>query len=91
MENLIDPIIILEEGQIIFNQYIHEVSKNLVIQIDHDTPGNEEVLYSAKVLGGYSIVKKNVSGKESGMDLETLFNAVTTNKDKINALFSKES
>jgi ABC-2 type transport system ATP-binding protein len=91
MENLIDPIIILEEGRIIFNQYIHDVSKTLVMQIDHDLPGHEEVLYSAKVLGGYSIVTKNLSGKESRMDLETLFNAVTTNKDKINALFLKES
>jgi len=90
MENLIDPIIILEDGQIIFNQYIHDISKQLIIQMDHDLPETEDVLYSAKVLGGYAVVKKNRSGEESRIDLETLFNAVTTNRDKIYELFSKE-
>jgi ABC-2 type transport system ATP-binding protein len=91
MENLIDPIIILDDGQIIFNQYLHNVARKLIVQMDHDLPGTDDILYSAKVLGGYAVVKENRSGKESRMDLETLFNAVTTNRDKVNKLFSKEA
>jgi len=87
MENLIDPIIILDDGQIIFNQYIHDVSKHLIIQMDQDLPVTDDVLYSAKVLGGYVVVKENRSSEESRIDLETLFNAVTTNRDRINDLF----
>ena len=90
MENLIDPIIILEDGQIIFNQYIHDISKHLIIQIDHDPPGDEDAFFSAKVLGGYAVVKENRTGEESGIDLEILFNAVTANRDKINELFPAE-
>ena len=90
MENLIDPIIILEDGQIIFNRYIHDISRHLIIQMEHDPLQTGDVLYSAKVLGGYAVVKKNRSGEESRMDLEILFNAVTTNKEKINELFPKE-
>lgn len=90
MENLIDPIIILEDGQIIFNQYIHDISKHLIIQMDHDPPGDEDALFSAKVLGGYAVVKENRTGEESGIDLEILFNAVTANRDKINELFPAE-
>lgn len=90
MENLIDPIIILEDGQIIFNRYIHDISKHLIIQTEHDLPAAGDALYSSKVLGGYAVVKKNRSGEESGMDLETLFNAVTANREKINELFSEE-
>jgi len=91
MENLIDPIIILDDGQIIFNQYLHNVSRKLVIQMEPEQPGTVDVLYSAKVLGGYAVVKENRSGEESRIDLETLFNAVTTNRDKIHELFSKEA
>jgi ABC-2 type transport system ATP-binding protein len=91
VENLIDPIIILEDGMIIFNHYISDISKHLVLQIDHDPSGPGEVLYSAKVLGGYAVVKENRSGEESRMDLETLFNAVVANKDRINELFSEEA
>lgn len=90
MENLIDPIIILEDGQIIFNRYIHDISRHLIIQMEHDLPLTVDVLYSAKVLGGYAVVKKNSSGEESRMDLEILFNAVITNREKINELFPKE-
>lgn len=90
MENLIDPIIILEDGQIIFNRYIHDISRHLIIQMEHDPRQTGDVLYSAKVLGGYAVVKKNRSGEESRMDLEILFNAVTANREKINELFSKE-
>ncbi len=89
MENLIDPIIILDDGQIIFNQYIHDVSKYLIIQMDQDLPVTDDVLYSARVLGGYVVVKENRSSEESRIDLETLFNAVTTNRDRINDLFSR--
>ena len=91
MENLIDPIIILDDGQIIFNQYIHDVSKKLITQIEHDLPESDDVIYSAKVLGGYAVVKENRSSEESRMDLETLFNAVTTSRDKINKIFAEEA
>jgi ABC-2 type transport system ATP-binding protein len=89
MENLIDPIIILDDGQIIFNQYIADVSRLLNIQMAQDVPVTDEILYSAKVLGGHVLVKENTSGEESRIDLETLFNAVTTNRERINELFSK--
>ena len=90
MENLIDPIIILDEGQIIFNQYIHNISKHLAINMEQELPGTGEVLYSADILGGHVVVKENTSGEESRIELETLFNAVISNSDKINRLFVKE-
>ena len=90
MENLIDPIIILDEGQIIFNQYISNVSKHLVITLEQELPEDGNVIYSADVLGGHVVVKENISGEESRIELETLFNAVISSSDKINRLFVKE-
>jgi ABC-2 type transport system ATP-binding protein len=90
MENLIDPIIILDEGQIIFNQYISDVSKHLIINLEQELPETGDVIYSADVLGGHVVVKENRSGEESRIELETLFNAVISNSDKINRLFAKE-
>ena len=90
MENLIDPIIILDDGQIIFNQYIHDITKHLVINMEQESPDTGDVLYSADVLGGHVVVKENTSGEESKIELETLFNAVISNSDKINKLFVRE-
>jgi ABC-2 type transport system ATP-binding protein len=90
MENLIDPIIILDEGSIIFNQFIHDISKKLVIKMEREPSDGADALYSAEVLGGRVVVKKNTSGEESRIELETLFNAVISNSDTIDSLFTTE-
>jgi ABC-2 type transport system ATP-binding protein len=91
MENLIDTIIILEDGTIIFNQSISAITKRLVVQVEHDLSDAEHVIYSSEVLGGYAVVRENIAGEESRIELETLFNAVIANRDEINRLFSREA
>jgi ABC-2 type transport system ATP-binding protein len=91
MENLIDPIIILDEGEIIFQQFINDITRKLAVQIQQDEPDPAASLYSEKILGGYAVISEQHEGREeSKIDLELLFNAVIENRDKINALFSQE-
>ena len=87
MENLIDNIIILENGQIVFHRNMHEISMHLAFQNEHELPGDEDVVYAEKVLGGNMVVRANRSGEESRIELETLFNAVIAEREKINGLF----
>jgi ABC-2 type transport system ATP-binding protein len=87
MENLIDPIIILDEGKIIFFQDYERISKRLFIFKQAEIPDEREVLYYESSLGGYTVVKENINNTESRMNLEILFNAVTGNKQKISKLF----
>ena len=87
MENLINDIIILEDGKIVFSQDIHDISRHLSFQMDHEQSRAGDVLYSEKVLGGYMMVKANTSGEDSKIELEILFNAVIANSEKINRLF----
>ncbi len=91
MENLIDPIIILDEGKIIFQQHVYDVSEKLAVHFHKDEPEPGSAIYVEKVVGGYTAVSKNTSGdNDSHVDLEILFNAVISNKETIHALFSKE-
>jgi ABC-2 type transport system ATP-binding protein len=87
MENLIDPIIILDEGAIIFNQPLFEVSRRLHMELVTEEPASREALFSDKTLGGYIVVRENSTGDEARLDLETLFNTVTTNRARVAALF----
>ncbi|MBN1836361.1 MAG: ABC transporter ATP-binding protein [Spirochaetales bacterium] len=91
MENLIDPIIILDEGSIIFNQPLFEVSRRLHMELEAGEPAPEEVLYADKTLGGYIVVRENTRGEEARVDLETLFNTVIANRDRVAALFGREA
>jgi ABC-2 type transport system ATP-binding protein len=91
MENLIDSIIILENGAIIFNQNLIDISTTLSMGVEHDLSDEKHVLYSSEVLGGYAVVRQNRSGEASRVELETLFNAVISNSDGINRLFPSEA
>jgi ABC-2 type transport system ATP-binding protein len=87
MENLIDPVIILDEGKIIFCQDNEQISRKLYINKQADIPDENKVLYYEASLGGYTVVKENIDNKESRVNLEILFNTVIGNKQKINEIF----
>jgi ABC-2 type transport system ATP-binding protein len=87
MENLIDPIIILDEGEIIFFQDLEHIGRKLAMTREPELPGTDGLVYAEPVLGGYTVVKENTGGEETHMNLETLFNAVVGNKEKIFEIF----
>lgn len=90
MENLIDPIIILDEGEIIFFQDYEQISRKLEVSKQAKLPENGNLLYYESSLGGYTVVKENTSGKETRISLELLFNAVVGSKEKINKIFKSQ-
>ncbi len=87
MANLIDPIVILEKGEIIFQKALEEITQRLHFQLVPSMEEPEGALYAERVPGGWLTVSKNDSGTESEMDIEVLFNAVVTKRHEINDLF----
>jgi len=90
MANLIDPIIILENSKIIFQESVMDITDKLSFRLQFDKPDPETTLFSERVPGGYQVVGFNADGEETDVELESLFNAVVMNKQKMIKLFSKE-
>lgn len=90
LENLIDPIIILQDGEIIFNYSTAEISKYLAFEITNEIPNKIENFYYEKNLTGYRAVNFNKNHLETIIDLEMLFNAVLNNQDRIRKIFAGE-
>lgn len=86
VENLIDPIIILESGNIIFNQSIFDISTNLVMESVPSLEGNE--IFAQEVIGGYQVIRKNSDQQDEHVDLELLFNGVITDHKVVNSAFN---
>lgn len=86
LENLIDPIIILDniEG-VLLNASIEKISQKLYFSLD--SAKDETALYSEPTLGGYMKVNLNSDEKESKVNIEALFNAVLCNKKTMIELF----
>jgi ABC-2 type transport system ATP-binding protein len=87
LESLIDPIIILDEGKIIFNHSNEEISARLKVKHVSTSPDQESVLYSEKTFDGYMMVAENDDHEGTHIDLETLFNAVTNNSAGVSKAF----
>jgi ABC-2 type transport system ATP-binding protein len=85
LSSLIDHIIVLEKGQIIFHQSTLNISTNLSFSQAKETDGLD-VVYSEKVLGGNAVVYLN-KGDETEIDLELLFNGVTSQPALFNNVF----
>lgn len=78
LENLIDPIIIMDKEGVIMNASIEEISSKLTFGIESDE--DRSALYSQRDLRGYVTVRRNEYGIETPVDIEALFNCALVNK-----------
>ena len=88
LENIIDPIIILDKRDILLNATVQEITDKLYF--DYGTTLNPDNLYCEQVPGGFIQVYQNVKGEESKVNIEALFNTVHKNKELIKGIFSHE-
>ena len=88
LENIIDPIIILDKRDVLLNAGLEEISSKLYF--DYGTALHNDALYLEQTPGGCIQVYPNESGEESRVNIEALFNAVYKNKELIKAMFSQK-
>ena len=84
LENLIDPLVIIENGKIVFNETIENISNKLSFMKVHDkAPEGVNVLYSEPIFGGNYLLTERNDDHESRVDFELLFNAVLSKQNEI--------
>ncbi|MDO5442283.1 MAG: ATP-binding cassette domain-containing protein [Bacteroidia bacterium] len=85
LENIIDPVIILDKRDVLVNASIERISEKLYF--DYGNILHEGALYSEQIPGGFIQVVPNVEGFESKVNIEALFNAVHKHKELIKSMF----
>jgi len=75
VENLIDKIMILDNGEVIFQKTIQEISQKVCF-VSGTSADLEGAIYSEAVPGGYRMMVPN-GHEETEVDIELLFNAIT--------------
>ena len=85
VENLIDPIVILDQDEVLLNATFEEISSKLYF--DYGSEKSDEALYTEMIPGGYINVIQNKFGVESKVNVEALFNAVRNNKKIVREIF----
>lgn len=86
LEDIIDPIIILDRQDVLLNATIEEITSKLYF--DYSNTLNPSSLYSEQLPGGFIQVYPNTEKKDCKVNVEALFNTVHKNKELIKGLFS---
>lgn len=85
VENLIDPIIILDHDEVLLKATFRTITEKLYF--DYGTVKDDNALYSEMIPGGYVNVTLNPEGVDSKVSVEILFNTVMKNKETIKKIF----
>lgn len=86
LENLIDPIIIMDRESVLMNASIEEITRRLTFGIEPQE--DRDTLYCQRDLRGYVTVRRNEYGIETPVDLEALFNCALVNKEMFKEMFN---
>jgi ABC-2 type transport system ATP-binding protein len=78
VENLINQIVIIDQGKIIYNQNVTEISDKLAF-VEAPLLNNDHIIYSEQSLAGFKFIVPREKN-ETHIDIEVLFNAVTNGK-----------
>ena len=90
LQNIIDPVIILDNGKIVFQKTLADIAQKISIQLQQTKPTDDEVLYYEKGAAGYTVLTENQFGQEDDINIELLFNAVISNSTKFTELVNAE-
>ena len=87
LDNLIDDVVIIDDGDILLKASIADISDKLVFKTVQNIGELDTVLYAETTLNGKEIVKPNTKFEDSKVNLEHLFNAVIAHPAIVKTLF----
>lgn len=90
LHNLIDSIVILDHNNILLNADSRTITDRLYFGLGDGSEQEGDVLYSEQGIEGQYVVRVNRNHQESNLDIELLFNAALTDRQRIRELFPQD-
>jgi ABC-2 type transport system ATP-binding protein len=87
LENLIDNVLVIDEGNLLFNEPTHRIQQVLRFTIAYDEAMLKQAIYSERAIQGNAVIIANADETEGIIDLEMLYKAIVTNHAAILAAF----
>ena len=88
LEQLIDRIVVIDEGRILFDQALDRISEKLIFKYSEDGHETRLAIYSESSFHGSSLILPNYLQQESRPDLELLYKAIYHDEKNINVHFN---
>lgn len=89
LEALIDFVTIMDDGKILFNRSIDDITSKLAFKFSAQQYSTGDVIYKEESLSGNALVVPNIENETTRADLELLYKAVVTNPQAIQITFNQ--
>ncbi|MEX6689864.1 ABC transporter ATP-binding protein [Danxiaibacter flavus] len=87
LENLIDRVMVIDDGRILLDRSVHDITDKLSFKISFEPAELSWAIYSEPLLRGNAIVSINAEGEEDRLDLELFYKAVMANPAVMHSIF----
>lgn len=88
IQNVIDNVIVMREGSILFNVPLSRVSERLRFEVTSDPDVIAESLYRQPVFSGNLVILPNDDSRDSEIDLESLFYFSNEQPETVNRILN---
>jgi ABC-2 type transport system ATP-binding protein len=88
LENLIDQVIIVDDGELLLNASVESITRKLALRIVNEEETDLPVIYEEEALQGRAVITRNFTGIETRISLEQLFNATAENPAMVKSIFN---
>lgn len=89
LEQLIDRIMIIDEGRIVFDQDLENIAAKLVFKFSFNPEEAALALYKESSLKGNALILPNTEHEDSRPDLEMLYKAIALDPKTFNSIFRR--
>lgn len=88
IDSLLDHVIIIDDKRVLLDASTTLINEKLYFG-EGEAIENDAVIYSQPSISGNSLLRANRGGEDSNINLELLFNATLSERNKIAAIFNK--
>ena len=89
VENLLDRVVMIDRGEVLIDKTCMELTEKFCFAEQPLSEPTDDSLYVQQSLNGNSVIMENREGEESNLNLELLFNAMLSNREKMTEIINK--
>ena len=89
IDRLLDHVIVIDGSQVLLDESVVRITDKLFFAEQGMSDPTDDALYVQPSVHGNSVILPNRYGEESPLNLELLFNALLTESEKIQKIFTE--
>ena len=87
---MLDQVVVIDGNEVLLNRSVVDITDKLLFAEQGMNEPTDDALFVQPSVHGNNVIWPNLAGEESPLNLELLFNALLTEREKIQAIFNEK-